>query len=78
MTHRKTEKQYREHHFVDVQASARRVVREMRNNKTHAARLIGVSWLTLHKWLRGQPARPIYAEAIERALQKLKEQSKAA
>ena len=66
------------YHFVNVQAAAKQLVREMGNNKTHAARLIGVSWLTLHRWMRGQPARPIYAEEIIRVLRKLKKQPKAA
>ena len=72
------QKQHREHHFVDVRAPARQIVQEMRNNKTHAAKLLGVSWLTLHRWMRGQPARPFYAEVVTRTLEALKKRSKAA
>ena len=73
---RSKQKQYREQHFVDVQASARQIVQEMRNNKTHAAKLLGVSWLTLHRWMRGQPARPFYAEVVIRTLEGLKSSQK--
>jgi hypothetical protein len=74
---RPKQKQYREQHFVDVQQSARLIVQEMWNNKTHAAKLLGVSWLTLHRWMRGQPARPVYAAVVTRTLFELKKRSKA-
>ena len=73
MTQRRKEKQCRQQHFIDVRVRAQRIVEGVGNNKTHAAQLIGVSWLTLHYWLRGKPARPVYADLIEHALQKLKD-----
>ena len=66
----------RTYHFVDVRVSAKRLVQEIDNNKTHAAKLLGVSWLTLHRWMRGQPARPIYAEMLIRTLEALKKRPK--
>ena len=74
---KKLQKKPRTNVFVDVQASAQIVMDAMHGNKTHAAKLIGVSWLTLHKWLRGKPARPMYAAAVEHAVQELKNHSKA-
>lgn len=65
-------------HFIAVQSSVEKIVTRMGGNKTHAANRIGVSWLTVHKWLQGHPARPMYAEAVERVLKALDSSSKAA
>ena len=69
---------YRKHRFVDVVLQLLEMQQLTGLSQNKIAELIGVSWLSVSRWLNGRPARPLYAEAIERILQKLKEQSKAA